>query len=48
MHRPRGIIEALVSWQQEIRDRIAELEQRRLRLEQVRLRAGRLGGTMVA
>jgi hypothetical protein len=33
-----------MGWRREIGDRIAELEQRRLRLEDVRLRARRLGG----
>ena len=31
-------------WRREIRDRIAELEQQRLRLEEQRRRARRLGG----
>jgi hypothetical protein len=35
---------ATVGWRGEIRDRIVELEHRRLRLEEVRLRARRLGG----
>jgi hypothetical protein len=35
---------AEMGWRREIRDRIAELERRRLRLEDVRLRARRLGG----
>jgi hypothetical protein len=33
-----------MGWRREIRDRIAELEQQRLRLEEQRRRAGRLGG----
>jgi hypothetical protein len=33
-----------MGWRREIRDRIAELEQRRLLLEDARLRARRLGG----
>ena len=32
-----------MGWRREIRDRIAELEQQRLRLEEVRRRARRLG-----
>ena len=32
-----------MGWRREIRDRIAELEQQRLRLEEERRRAGRLG-----
>jgi len=34
-----------MGWRREIRDRIAELEHQRLRLEQERRRARRLGGT---
>src|SRR5215204_469366 len=34
-----------MGWRREIRERIAELEQQRLRLEQERRRARRLGGT---
>jgi hypothetical protein len=33
-----------MGWRREIRDRIAELEQQRLRLEEQRRRARRLGG----
>ena len=33
-----------MGWRREIRDRIAELEQQRLRLEEERRRARRLGG----
>ena len=33
-----------MGWRREIRERIAELEQQRLRLEQERRRARRLGG----
>ena len=33
-----------MGWRREIRDRIAELEQQRLRLEDERRRARRLGG----
>jgi hypothetical protein len=33
-----------MGWRREIRDRIAELEQQRLRLEDERLRARMLGG----
>jgi hypothetical protein len=33
-----------MGWRREIRDRIAELEQQRLRLEAERRRASRLGG----
>ena len=33
-----------MGWRTEIRDRIAELEQQRLRLEEARRRARRLGG----
>jgi hypothetical protein len=33
-----------MGWRREIRDRIAELEQQRLRLEDKRRRARRLGG----
>jgi hypothetical protein len=32
-----------MGWRREIRERIAELEQQRLRLEEQRRRAGRLG-----
>jgi hypothetical protein len=34
-----------MGWRREIRDRIAELEQQRLRLEEERRRAGRLGSS---
>jgi len=33
-----------MGWRREVRDRIAELEQQRLRLEEERRRARRLGG----
>jgi hypothetical protein len=33
-----------MGWRREVRDRIAELEQQRLRLEEQRHRARRLGG----
>ena len=33
-----------MGWRREVRDRIAELEQQRLRLEEQRRRARRLGG----
>jgi hypothetical protein len=45
MNRPRGMIEVLMDQHREVvQRRIEELESRRLRLEELRLRVRRLGG----
>ena len=40
-----GILSGAMSWREEVRERIAQLEQQRWRLEDVRLRARRQGGS---
>jgi hypothetical protein len=40
-----GTIEAAMSWREEVRDRIVELEHMRLLLEEARISARNVGGT---
>jgi hypothetical protein len=43
-HKGLGDIEAAMSWREEVRDRIAELEHLRLLLEETRISARNVGG----